>query len=363
MRILAVIDSFGLGGAETQLAEATTVLAEKLGHNCLACSLLPRQSHEVRLSNRVERAYLGKQSFLSLPWVAKRLARVIRRYRPDVVYSRLPLANGIARIVTSFPGCRVLHVAGIDTVPAVFTAVFTMRHPGSLVFRWLERFADRIVCNSASTARAVVAVGYPRQRIRVIPNGIDLDKFSPPAHRVVHEPAQLVCVASFRPEKGVERLVRLLAPLLGTGRAVLTLIGDGPERTKVETAIADLGLKETVHLLGPQEDVVPVLRRSDLYVSAAHVEGFGIAVAEAAGTGLPAVCAAAPGGLDEVVLNGVTGYLIPQGRDELFRETVARLCSDAVLREQLGAAARHHIRNNFDIHDIAVRLEHCFVNP
>lgn len=354
-----MIDSFGLGGAETQLAETVTFLTEERGHECLVCSILPPQSHEVHFGDRVRRVYFNKTSPLSLPRLAFNLARVIRKYRPDVAYSRLPLANGLTRFVTALPGCRVRHAAGIDTVPEAFTAAFTWRYPGSLVFRWLERFADDVVCNSASTARAVVAARYPRHRIRVIPNGIDVDRFCPPATRRAHQPLRLICVASLRPEKGVDRLVELLAPILQSGRFALTVVGDGPERAKVERIISFLAIQNAVRLTGAQQDVVPLLHESDVYVSAATFEGFGISVAEAAATGIPAVCMAAPGGLAEVVMEGATGFLIPQGRDEEFRQAVIRLSNDHQLRSALGVAAREHVRRHFDIHDTSVQLERC----
>jgi glycosyltransferase involved in cell wall biosynthesis len=359
VRILAVIDSLGMGGAETQLAATATFLTEQRDNDCLVCSLLPRQAQEVHFGKGVRRIYLDKTSRLSLPRLIASLARVVREYRPDVAYSRLQLANGLTRLVTTLPGCRVRHAAGIDTLPEAFNAAFTWKYPGSIIFRWLERFADSVVCNSTATARAVIAAGYPPDRIQVIPNGIDLDRFCPPADRIPHQPFRLICVASLRPEKGVNRLVELLAPILQTGRFVLTLVGDGPERAKVERTITRFGIQHAVRLCGAQVDVVPLLQESDLYVSAAEVEGFGIAVAEAAATGLPVVCTAAPGGLAEVVLDGTTGCLVPEGRDEAFRQSVLRLSGESQLRARLGAAGREHVRQQFDIHFTSIQLERC----
>jgi len=361
VKILAVIDSLGFGGAETQLADVLRLMTERLGHECLLCSVLPRQNLEVLISGHIERVYLNKTSRLSLPRVTRELARVVRRYQPDVVYSRLPLANGLSRIATKFPGCQVRHVAGVDTAPELYTWSHARQHPGNVVFRWLEKRADRVICNSDGTARGVIAVGYPRSRISVVPNGIDLNRFRPPSQRTSHHPTRLVCTASLRPEKGVERLVRMLAPLLAQGQVTLAVVGDGAERDRLEQVISNLSLGPTVELLGARQDVVSILQNSDLYVSAAYVEGFGIAVAEAGATGIPVVCMAAPGGLDEVIVDGVTGYLIPRDREDLFRERVHQLGSDSALRERLGAAARAHVATRYDIEDIVRRVEHCLV--
>jgi glycosyltransferase involved in cell wall biosynthesis len=362
VRILAVIDSLRLGGAETQLAQVLTLLAQARGHDCLVCSLLPPQDPEVRFGSQVKRVYLNKKSVLSLPRLILNLTHLIRQYRPDVAYSRLAYANGITRLATGLSRTHVPHVAGIDTVPDSFTSSVTLRHPGSLLYRWLERFADRIACNSESTARAVIAARHPSERIAIVPNGIDLKRFSPPTTRSRGKPIRLVCIASLRPEKGVADLVRALAPVLSSGQAGLTIVGDGPERRRIEPLITELGLDAAVRLAGALVDVVPTLHESDIYVSAAHFEAFGIAVAEAAATGVPAVCFAAPGGLAEVVVDGITGYLIPVGHIGEFCSAVIRLCEDHALREQFGAAAREHVLRHFQIDHIASLLEHCFRN-
>jgi glycosyltransferase involved in cell wall biosynthesis len=142
---------------------------------------------------------------------------------------------------------------------------------------------------------------------------------------------------------------------------MLTLVGEGQERKKVEEVTSELQVGGAVRLLGAKEDLVPVFHDADVYVSAAHVEGFGISVAEAAATGMPAVCMSVPGGLREVVIDGDTGYLIPNNDDNLFRAMVSRLCRDVHLRAKLGAAARDHVARNFALPEIAGLLERSLV--
>jgi glycosyltransferase involved in cell wall biosynthesis len=358
-RLLSVIDSFGFGGAETQLAEVLSVLAKSRGHECLACSLLPRLPNEVEFNSNVKKTYLGKMSRFSLPQVTSRLLRLVKQFRPDVAYSRLPLANGLTRIATLWPGQRTRHVAGVDTAPEMYTAAYTATHPGSLVFRWLERRADRIVCNSEATAAAVLQRGYRKTLVRVVPNGVDVDRFQPPPSRPALPRPRLICIASLRPEKGVDRLLQVLAPTLREQRAELQLVGDGVERRSIERVITTLGLERAVTLVGAQRDVRPFLHASHLFVTAARVEGFGIAAAEAAATGLPTVAFAAPGGLAEVVIDGVTGYLVPAQVSDLFRQRVEELCKDANLRHTMGSAGRAHVVHRFALSGVVQALERC----
>ena len=167
-----------------------------------------------------------------------------------------------------------------------------------------------MVCNSAATYDAVYRRGYPEGRLRVLHNGIDAEEFRPPNRPPHRNPTRLICVASLRPEKGVIRLVHLLPAILSRHSVELRIVGDGVKRGEIEQAITHLGLQSAVILLGPQRLVAPFLNEADVYVSAAFVEGFGIAVAEAAASGMPAVVFAAPGGLSEVVVDGHTGFVI-----------------------------------------------------
>jgi glycosyltransferase involved in cell wall biosynthesis len=304
--------------------------------------------------------YLNKTSQFSLPRVVRELTRNIRQFRPDIVYSRLPLANGLARIASLRTGTARHHVAGVDTVPAMYDIGYSVRHPGSVLFRWLERQARLIVCNSEGTRAAVAARGYPADRLRVVPNGIDIGHFRPPPVRPAATRPRLISVASLRPEKGVVRLVEVLAPFLSSGQAELILVGDGDERRAVEHTVARWGVGQVVTMRGALQDIRPALLAADLFVSAALVEGFGIAIAEAGASGLPAVAFAVPGGLSEVVIDGVTGHLVPEDQPDRFRRLVERLCSDHATRHTMGAAARAHVVQRFALESVVDQLELCF---
>lgn len=360
MRILGVIDSFTFGGAETQLAQMLSFLASQRGHECVACSLLSQQHPEVEFPASVRRVYLDKRSRLSLPRVTRDLARLVRQLEPHVVYSRLPMANALSHLASRPPRSTARHVAGLDTVPAMYTLAYTLAHPGSLLFRRLERYADCLACNSDGTRQAAIATGYPGDRLRVVPNGIDVERFQPPAIRPQATRTRLLCVASLRPEKGVDRLIRVLAPLLRGGAVELRIVGDGAERPVIERTVARLGVGDTVELAGARADVLPALQAADLFVSAALVEGFGIAAAEAAAAALPVIAFRAPGGLGEVVVDGVTGCLIAAEQPEEFGRAVERLASDSGLRNRMGLAARRHIVEHFSLPRIAEQLEACF---
>jgi glycosyltransferase involved in cell wall biosynthesis len=161
----------------------------------------------------------------------------------------------------------------------------------------------------------------------------------------------------------VDRLIEVLAPLLRTHSVDLRVLGDGGEREKIERTITRLGVRHAVELLGARQDVLPALQASDIYVSAAFVEGFGVSIAEAAAVELPAVAFAVPGGLSELIVDRATGYLVDENDPQAYREAVERLCGDVGLRRRMGDAARRHVMEHFSLSQVAEALEACFHAP
>ena len=354
MRILAVIDSFGVGGAETQLSQTLESLTKR-GHECIACSVEVPRSTEVEFSTNIERIYLGKNSTFTAARALVALISAIRRVSPDVVYSRLPLAGSLARLATWTTNTH--HVAGIDTMPEAIDTAFGTNSIGGLLYRSLQLLADRIVCVSHSVAAAVLRTWVNPNRVLVVENGIDTLHFTPASVKPENPEPVVVCVSALRPEKGVPRLVDLMARVVKHHPARLRLVGDGVDRPAVEQAVIRAGAPGFVDFLGVRSDVVSLLQSSDIYASAAYVEGFGIAVAEAAAVGLPTVAFDVPGGLREVVINGKTGYLVQPDQEDAFVDAVVRLCRDTSARAEMGASGRKHVASRFSLTLIVPKLE------
>src|SRR5919204_20259 len=117
----------------------------------------------------------------------------------------------------------------------------------------------------------------------------------------------VLCVCRLEPQKGVDLAVRALASVAD---AVLVVLGEGPERPRLEALARELGVEERVHLAGRVPDVAAWLRRTTLLVHPVRWEGFGLAVLEAMLAGLPVV-ASRVSPLPELVADGETGVLVP----------------------------------------------------
>jgi colanic acid/amylovoran biosynthesis glycosyltransferase len=161
-----------------------------------------------------------------------------------------------------------------------------------------------------------------------------------------------ICVARLSAEKGHVGLLRAFAKAQRNGArdAELVLIGDGPERKRIEQTIDELGLHHSVVLLGrkSEEDTLREVAQSDLLVLASFMEGLPVVLMEALAFGLP-VIAPRVAGVPELVEENVHGLLFaPAAWDELA-ERLQRLLGDAALRQRLGGAGRAKIEQEFEI--------------
>jgi glycosyltransferase involved in cell wall biosynthesis len=202
--------------------------------------------------------------------------------------------------------------------------------------RWRGTFA-RIIANSEATRAALLAEGI--ESVEVIWNGVPMSGRKASISGV----PTVVYAGRLVREKGVDVLVRAFECVhKQIPHAKLIIAGIGPDKTVLEKLIQDLGLKETVRMVGH-------LNRSDLEeestaawvqaVPSRWAEPFGLVAAEAMMQGR-AVVASATGGLQEIVEHGSTGFLIPPDNPEALAEKLSVLLQDRRLAETMGEAAQ-----------------------
>jgi glycosyltransferase involved in cell wall biosynthesis len=214
------------------------------------------------------------------------------------------------------------------------------------------------------------ADGMGERYLRVIANGVDLARLELQSARDLRHQLQLApeerllaTVGSLIPRKGVDLLLHMLQRLRQDGYPVrLAVIGDGPQRQELQALAHSLGVQAWVHWLGEQAEPVGLLRAGvELYVSAAREEVFGLVLAEAASAGL-AVVAPQVGGIAEVVLDGVTGLLVPAQSPLALAAAVQRLLDAPALAAQMGAAGRQRVVQQFSAQLNAERLQECYLH-
>jgi glycosyltransferase involved in cell wall biosynthesis len=232
--------------------------------------------------------------------------------------------------------------------------------PGEL--EWSFRFGpDAVIACYEGQARDVVAMlepMQPKRRVVAIPNGVNLEAYTPDAERDPRDwrfnARHVVAIVGHLSEvKGypifLEAAARISAVLddcvfLAIGRDTLGHgYGDHLERRARE-----MGLSDRVKFLGWQSNVAEIVRQADVMVSPSLGEGFPLAVLEAMACGRPVV-ATTVGGVPEAVVDGQTGYLVPPGEVEPFVEATLRLLRDRAAAERMGLEGRRRVETHFSL--------------
>jgi glycosyltransferase involved in cell wall biosynthesis len=206
----------------------------------------------------------------------------------------------------------------------------------------LERFAAHwcraVVAVSEAEAAAGLDAGIGRKpQFRVIPNGVDVDRF---AARPRPEAGRIVFVGRLAPPKRPDIVVKAFGEMRNKGNeARVDFVGDGPLRAELDAYIADEGLRGAVTLLGSRTDVPELLSRAAVFVLASDYEGCPLSVIEAMAAGVPVV-ATAVGGVPELVVDRETGLLVQPGRPDLLAAALSELLADPLRAQALGLAGR-----------------------
>lgn len=292
------------------------------------------------------------------------LARRLAAERPRLVHAHfatdgllaLPLAERLG-----VPLVTTLHGYDVGRTRAALLAsgrISWMRY--ALLGGALRRRGRLFVAVSDAIRARALARGFPPERTVTHRNGIDLTRFA----RGDEAPRPLLLhVGRLVEKKGTALLLRAMEQV----DAELAVIGDGPLRPRLERLAAELGLGGRVRFLGsiPPADVAAWMARAWLLAAPSvtagdgDVEGLPTVVAEAAAAALPVVVSD-HSGLPEAVVEGETGFVVPEGDADALAARIATLLESADRRRRMGAAARRLAEERFDAVKQAAGLERLY---
>jgi glycosyltransferase involved in cell wall biosynthesis len=264
-----------------------------------------------------------------------RLSRLVRR--ADVVHGHSAKAGFLTRLAAVSAG---------RTRRCIFTphawSFWAVRGAERRLYRGLERQAARwcrfIIAVSKDERNFGLAAGIGRpDQYRVIPNGIDVERYAAPPQPV---PGRIVMIGRLDRQKRVDVALRALA-LVRTRRpgAHLQIVGEGPQAEGARALAAELGIADAVTFLGRRDDVPELLSTAACLVLSSDYEGMSLTVLEAMAAAVPVV-ATQVGGVDEAVVHGETGFVVPRRRPDALADTLDRVLGDPARAAALGAAGR-----------------------
>ena len=279
----------------------------------------------------------------------RRALSVAAAFEPDAVVSRgvsgQLVGEAIARRSRRRRGPTAVHVLNEHTPLTPQGRLVAPRPHQRALTRLVSRAVDAVVAVTPRQVPPLEALGYPRGRIEVVPNGVFEHHMLgvEPSLELDSDGFAVLCAAGLRPEKRVDLFIEAIEAARRENPAIRGYVaGEGPERERLERLAEGSG----VALLGVRRDVLELIRAADAVCLPSEAEALPMSILEAMALERPVV-ATDVGGTHEQVLDGETGYLVPAGEAGPIRQALLALAGDPQGAREMGAAGRRHQRERF----------------
>jgi glycosyltransferase involved in cell wall biosynthesis len=291
---------------------------------------------------------------------AWKFSRLVRKWKPEIVHAHDPHAVTMAALGLSF--------GAPEPRPKVIASRRVDFHLQSHAFsQWKYRQVDRFIAASHAIKDILIQDRIAARRIDVVHDGIDVAKIqNRPAldvhaeYWLPHGVPVIVNVGALVGHKGQRFLIDAMPLVLReVPDAHLIIFGEGELRPVLERQIKTLSLAKRVLLPGFREDVLSLVKSSDLFVMSSVTEGLGSAVLDAMAMGL-AVVGTTAGGIPEAVVPGATGELVPPGEAKPLAAEIVKLLKDGGLRRAYGAAGRGRVAEQFGVDKLVDGTLECY---
>ncbi|MDX6398333.1 MAG: hypothetical protein QOJ43_1741 [Gaiellaceae bacterium] len=350
MRVVHVHRIAGVGGSERHLLALLPALREQgVEAAFVGLDTGPGAGAFYDELDRSKVAYARLQGAAADPRLPFRIAHAAGRLGAEAIHTHLVHAD----------------VHGAAAAALLRVPLFSTKHNDDRFRTGAFRHVDRLLARRATGVIAISEalrrfslerVGLPAAKVEVVHYGLD----APPPAWGPNPPIDLprdvpwlLAIARLVPQKGLEVALEALARLENE-RAVLVVVGEGPERARLVELAHRLGVSDRVLLAGRAGDVGALLERASLLVHPARWEGFGLVLLEAMLAGR-AVVATDVSAIPVIVVDEATGLLVPPDDPGALARAIDRLLSDDGERERFGNAGRERARAEFSVERMAAQ--------
>jgi len=345
VKLLIFIHSLEGGGAERVTADLVNFWAER-GWDITVLTMIKSEVDAYRLDARAKRISLGLDAQGSSLWRGiknnilrvKSLRRVINQVQPDTVLSMMSNANVLLALASM--GNKRYRTVGSEHI---HPPCIPLGKTWELLRRFTYRYLDVVAALTDKSALWLKENTSARQVV-VIPNAA---LWPMPVNQPILDPSKwidrercIIGVGRLVPQKGFDILIEIFKDLrCEFPDWSLLILGEGGDREKLESLIADNDLTACVKLPGRAGNIGDWYKAASLYVLSSRFEGFSNTLAEAMASGLPAISFDCDTGPSDIITDGVNGFLIPPGNILAMREAMRRLMRDEQLRNEMGQKA------------------------
>lgn len=369
VRVLRVIARLNVGGPALHVAYLTAGLADRGYDTTLVAGTLARgeESMAAAASQRgvmivpLDELHREVAPLHDLRAIL-RLARLIRRERPDILHTHTAKAGAVGRVAALLSGRArpsvIVHTFHGHVLRGYFNPLTTMGF--RLLERWLATFTTALIAVSPEVRDDLVQLGVaPAEKFAIVRLGIELDERVSADEGARAEVRRILGVAPdafvvgwvgrMTAVKRTDDVLRALRGLLERGvDAYVCLVGDGPDRHQLECSAHELGIVRRCLFVGYQNEMGRFYQAIDALILPSINEGTPVSVIEALAAERPAV-ATRVGGIPDVIREGVDGFLVDAGDADNLAEKLALLARDPARRAEMGAVGRAHVLERYAV--------------
>lgn len=371
IRLVMLIDSLGLGGAERLLATYLEHF-DATHFDLRVCALNERDGNPIadvlrRLGIPVDLVPIPNlRTLTGLP----RLVRYLREQKADILHTQLQFSDALGSIAA-----RILNIPTVSTLHIVDGAPRSQRSSLRRELTWwsLRHFSSHIIAVSEEARQQYLRKKrVPPAKITTLYNGIDLSNFVPLSEderlqeRVAlglpPDAKVITTVAVLRPAKGIQYQIEALPRILkAVPNAYYLVVGDGQHRGALESAARQHRVADRVIFTGARKDIPNLLALSDVFVLPTLDEALPTVVAEAMAAGKPIV-ASRVGGVPEMVEDGRNGFLVPSAKPDKLADACLRLIQQPNQARSMGQAGREIVKKKFNAAKQVQKLSNLYLS-
>ncbi len=362
MKILLLSTHMNLGGIGTYLLSLAKGLVQR-GHQVFVVSSggdlvgvletfgAKHLSIDIRTKSELSPKILS---------AGKQITRIIKENNIEIIHAHTRVTQVLACLLAKKAGIPYVTTCHGFFKPRMFRRIFPC---------WGKHC---VAISEAVREHLVNDLGVKKKNITVVHNGVEIARFSPDKfsqaekeqikqdYRLQAQGPIIGTIARLSSVKGQQYLILAMKKVLEVNPAAqLLLVGDGPEKDKLVSQAAQLGIEDKVFFNPATLDTTAPLSIMDVFVFPSVSEGLGLAIIEAQAMGLPVV-ASDVGGIYTLVKDGVNGFLVRPKEPQALAETILNLLADKKLAKELGRRAREQARQRFDLAQMVGGIEQVY---
>ncbi|UZD23931.1 glycosyltransferase [Algoriphagus halophytocola] len=348
IRVLHCIETISSGGVEKVRLNYTRIMSNDFFELKIVCTQAKGQIRSELESLGVEVIAIGTFNHPFEIRKYRKLLQVIQAFKPHIIHGAVFEGNSMAFVGKLFGGVP------ISILEETSDPKFRSKRANQLL-GFYSRFANAVIGISPAVIEYLKnQVGVPNQKLKLIPNGVDIPMpTNPKVIQILKDKLQIregdvVVGAVGRVYNQVKRFSDILEAMaiLSLPHLKFILIGNGPDLESLKEQASSLGLQDQAHFVGYEADPNAFYGLMDVFCVPSLQEGFGLVAVEAMFHHLP-VIASQVGGLKDVVQEGKTGYLIPPLSPDLMAEKIKNLIENPTLRSSMGERGKQRALENY----------------